>query len=103
MISKNNITRAAKTLKQLISLCETYGEFDKKGNLNLLVEKIEHSYITISKEQLKEYESKGMSTIELHQKLKAESRTCEWKDSSLDIQIPKPKLRTKIFYGAPKE
>jgi hypothetical protein len=37
MISKNNITRTAKTLKQLISRCETYGEFDKDENLHLPV------------------------------------------------------------------
>ena len=49
MISKNNITRTTKTLKQLISRCETYGEFDKDGNLHLPVEKIEYSYITVSK------------------------------------------------------
>ena len=50
MISKNNITRTAKTLKQLISRFETYGEFDKDGNLHLPVEKTEYSSIKISKE-----------------------------------------------------
>ena len=97
MISKNNITRTAKTLKQLISRCETYGEFDKDGNLHLPVEKIEYSYITVSKKKLKEYEYQGMNTIELHQKLEKESSNCEWQDVSLDIQMPKPKLKTKIF------
>ena len=97
MISKNNITRTAKTLKQLISRCETYGEFDKDGNLHLPVEKTEHSSITISKEKLKEYESKGMNTIDLHQKLEEQSSECDWKEASLDIKMPKPKLRTKIF------
>ena len=97
MISKNNITRTAKTLKQLISSCETYGEFDKDGNLHLPVEKTEYSYITISKKKLKEYEYKGMNTIELHQKLEEESSACEWQGTSLDIQMPKPKLKTKIF------
>jgi hypothetical protein len=33
-----------------------------------------------------------MNTIELYQKLEAESGTCEWQDASLDIQMPKPKL-----------
>jgi hypothetical protein len=97
MISKNNITRTAKTLKQLISSCETYGEFDKDGNLHLPVEKTEYSYITISKKKLMEYEYKGMNTIELHQKLEEESSACEWQGTSLDIQMPKPKLNTKIF------
>jgi hypothetical protein len=34
MISKNNITRCANTLNQLISRCESYGEFDEDGKLN---------------------------------------------------------------------
>ena len=38
-----------------------------------------------------------MNTIELHQKLEEESSACEWQDASLDIQMPKPKLKTKIF------
>ena len=97
MISKNNITRTAKTLKQLISRCETYGEFDKDGNLHLPVEKTEYSSIKISKEQLKKYESKGLNAIDLHQKLEEQSSELDWKDTSLDIQMPKPRLRTKIF------
>ena len=97
MISKNNITRATKTIKQLISRCETYGEFDKDGNLHLPVEKTEHCSIKISKEQLKDYESKGMNTIDLHQKLEEQSSECDWKEASLDIKMPTPKLRTKIF------
>ena len=39
MISKNNITRSAKTIKQLINTCESYGKFDNDGNLHLPVEK----------------------------------------------------------------
>ena len=97
MISKNNITRTANTLKQLISRCEAYGEFDKDGNLHLPVEKTEHSFITISKEQLKKNESKGMNTVDLHQKLEEQSSECDWKNASVDIQMPKPKLRTKLF------
>ena len=97
MISKNNITRTAKTLKQLISRCETYGEFDKDGNLHLPIEKTEYSSIKISKEQLKKYESKGLNTMDLHQKLEEQSSELDWKDTSLDIQMPKPRLRTKIF------
>ena len=38
-----------------------------------------------------------MNTIELHQKLEEESSACEWQDAYLDIQMPKPKLKTKIF------
>ena len=38
-----------------------------------------------------------MNTIELHRKLEEESSNCEWQDVSLDIQMPKPKLKTKIF------
>ena len=97
MISKNNITRSVKPLKQLISRCETYGEFDKDGNLSLPVEKTERSSISISKEKLLEYDRNGMNIIELHQKLEEQTEDCEWADTSLDIQIPKPKLRTKIF------
>ena len=97
MISKNNITRSLKTLKQLISRCESYGEFDKDGNLNLPVEKTELSFLTISKDKLKEYDSNGMSIVELHQKLEQQVDDCSWSDVSLDIQMPKPKLRTKIF------
>jgi hypothetical protein len=97
MISKNNISRCVKTLKQLINRCESYGEFDKDGNLILPVEKTESSYITISKEKLKEYESSGMSILELHQRLEEQTGECDWSDASLNIQIPKPKLRTKIF------
>ena len=37
MISKNNITRCAKTIKQLINRCESYEKFDKDGNLHLPV------------------------------------------------------------------
>ena len=97
MISKNNITRTAKTIKQQISRCETYGEFDKDGDLQLPVERTEHSFITISKEQLKDYEYKGMNTIDLHHKLEEQSSECDWKEASLDIKMPTPKLRTKIF------
>lgn len=97
MISKNNITRSVKTLKQLISRCESYGEFDKDGNLHLPVEKTEHSFVSVSKEKLMEYESNGMTVVELHTKLEEQGDDCEWSDVSLDIQMPKPKLRTKIF------
>lgn len=97
MISKNNITRCVKTIKQLINRCESYGEFDKDGNLYLPVEKTEHSFLTISMEKLKEYESSGVNVLELHQKLEEQADDCSWSDTSLDIQIPKPKLRTKIF------
>ncbi len=97
MISKNNITRCAKTIKQLINRCESYGEFDKDGDLHLTVEKIETSSLKISKDKLKECESSGMSILELHQKLEGQTEDCVWSDASLDIQMPKPKLRTKIF------
>ena len=97
MISKNNITRCAKTIKQLINRCESYGEFDKDGNLYLTVEKTETSSLKISKDKLNEYESSGMSILELHQKLEGQVDDCVWSDASLDIQMPKPKLRTKIF------
>ncbi|MBC8284673.1 MAG: hypothetical protein H8E32_12730 [Nitrospinae bacterium] len=97
MISKNNITRSAKSIKQLISRCESYGEFDKEGSLHLPVEKTEFSFISISKDELKKYESEGMSVLDLHQKLEGETEGCKWSDVTLDIQMPKPKLRTKIF------
>ena len=97
MISKNNITRCAKTIKQLINRCESYGEFDKDGNLHLPVEKTEYSSLKISKDKLNECESSGMSILELHQKLEGQTEDCVWSDASLDIQMPKPKLRTKIF------
>ena len=97
MISKNNITRCAKTIKQLISRCESYGEFGKDGSLHLTVEKTEYSSLKISKEKLNEYESSGMSILELHQRLETQIDDCVWSDASLDIQMPKPKLRTKIF------
>ncbi|HIK58938.1 MAG: hypothetical protein ABGX43_05215 [Nitrospinaceae bacterium] len=97
MISKNNITRSAKSIKQLIQRCESYCEFDKDGNLLLPVEKTETSFIKISKEVLKEYESFGMSIIELHQKLEGQIEGYSWSNTELDIQMPKPKLRTKIF------
>ena len=97
MISKNNITRCVKSIKQMIRRCESYGEFDEDGNLILPVEKTETSSIKISKETLEEYESSGMSILELHQKLEGEASKCSWSDTSLDIQIPGPKLRTKIF------
>ena len=97
MISKNNISRCAKTIKQLINRCDSYGEFDKDGNLFFPVEKIEHGLLKISKEKLCEYESSGMSVLELHQKLEEQAGDCGWSDATLDIQVPKPKLRTKIF------
>ncbi len=97
MISKSNITRCVNTLKQLIRRCESYGEFDKDGNLRLPVEKTQYSFLAISKEKLKEYESSGVSVLELHQKLEEQTDDCSWSDASLDIQMPKPKLRTKIF------
>ena len=97
MISKNNITRCAKTIKQLINRCESYGEFDKDGNLHLPVEKTEYSSLKISKDKLNECESSGMSILELHQKLEGQTEDCVWSDASLDIQMPKPKLRTIIF------
>ena len=98
MISKNNITRSVSNLKLLISRCESYGEFDKDGNLHLPVEKTERSFFIISKEKLNEYDANGMSVLELHQKLEEQAGDCNWSDTSLDIQIPKPKLRTKIFW-----
>ena len=63
MISKNNITRCAKTIKQLIKRCESYGEFDKEGNLHLPTEKTETSY-DINKSRIN-YESikDGLSNI----------------------------------------
>ncbi|MBT3923227.1 MAG: hypothetical protein HOF21_11700 [Nitrospina sp.] len=97
MISKNNISRCAKTIKQLINRCDSYGEFDKDGNLFFPVEKRETSLLKISKEKLREYESSGMSVLELHQKLEGQAGDCGWSDTTLDIQMPKPKLRTKIF------
>ena len=97
MISKNNITRCAKTIKQLINRCESYEKFDKDGNLHLPVEKTEYSSLKISKDKLNECESSGMSILELHQKLEGKVDDCVWSDASLDIQMPKPKLRTKIF------
>ncbi len=97
MISKNNISRCAKTIKQLINRCESYGEFDKDGNLHLPVEKTEYSSLKISKDKLNECESSGMSILELHQKLEGQTEDCVWSDASLDIQIPKPKFRVKIF------
>jgi len=97
VISKNNISRCAKTIKHLINRCESYGEFDKDGNLHLPVEKTEYSSLKISKDKLNECESSGMSILELHQKLEGQTEDCVWSDTSLDIQMPKPKLRTKIF------
>ena len=97
MISKNNITRSVKTLKQLISRCESYGEFDEDGSLRLPVEKTEYSFVSISKEKLVDYESGGMTILDLHQKLEEKMGDCEWSDVSINIQMPKPKLRTKIF------
>ena len=97
MVSKNNITRSVKTLKQLISRCESYGEFGEDGSLRLPVQKTEYSFVSISKEKLVEYESGGMTILNLHQKLEEQIGDCEWSDVSIDIQMPKPKLRTKIF------
>ncbi|MCH7622776.1 MAG: hypothetical protein IIB46_01685 [Nitrospinae bacterium] len=97
MISKTNITRCAKTIKQFINRCESYGKFDKDGNLYLPVEKTEYSSLKISKDKLNECESSGMSILELHQKLEGQTKDCVWSDASLDIQMPKTKLRVKIF------
>ena len=97
MISKNNISRSAKTIKQLIKRCESYGEFDEDGIVHLPIEKTEYSFLKISKGNLYECESSGMSILELHQKLEGQTEDCVWSDASLDIQMPKPKLRTKIF------
>ena len=97
MISKNNITRSVKTLKRLISRCESYGEFGEDGSLHLPVEKTEYSFVSISKEKLVDYESGGMTILDLHQKLEEKMGDCEWSDVSINIQMPKPKLRTKIF------
>ena len=97
MISKNNITRSVSNLKQLIRRCESYGEFDNDGNLHLPIEKTESSFLMISKEKLMEYEANGMSVLELHQKLEEQANDCSWSDIFLDVQIPKQKLRTKIF------
>ena len=97
MVSKNNITRSVKTLKQLVSRCESYGEFGEDGSLHLPVEKTEYSFVSIPKEKLVDYESGGMTILDLHQKLEEKMGDCEWSDVSIDIQMPKPKLRTKIF------
>ena len=83
MISKNNITRSVSNLKQLISRCESYGEFDKNGNLHLPVEKTESYFLVISKDKLKDYEANGMSVLELHQKLEEQADDCSWSDVSL--------------------
>jgi hypothetical protein len=97
MISKNNITRCVKSIKQLIRRCESYGEFDKDGNLLLPMQKTETSHMKISKKILEEYEESGMSITELHKKLESQADDCSWSDGFLDIQVPSPKLRTKIF------
>ena len=97
MISKNNITRCVKSINQLIRRCESYGEFDKDGNLSLPMQKTETSYMNISKKILEEYEASGMTIIELHKKLESQADDCTWSNAILDIQVPLPKLRTKIF------
>ena len=52
---------------------------------------------TKKKDKLNEWDSSGMSILELHQKLEVQAEDCVWSDASLDIQMPKPKLRIKIF------
>ena len=97
MFSKNNITRCAKSIKQLIRRCESYGDFDKNDYLLLSVEKTSRSSIKLSKAELEEYEESGMNINELHKRLENKASECSWSESSLDIQVPGPKLRTKIF------
>jgi hypothetical protein len=97
MFSKNNITRCAKSIKQLIRRCESYGDFDKNDYLLLSVEKTSRSSIKLSKAELEEYEASGININELHKMLENKASECSWSESDLDIQVPSPKLRTKIF------
>lgn len=44
-----------------------------------------------------EYESSEMTMVEVNQKLEEQGSESKWADASLEIQMPKPKLRTKNF------
>ena len=88
MASKWSIENSA-NIKMLINMIQTAGGIDEDDNIFLPVEKTEHGLLKISKEKLQEYESSGMSVLDLYNKLLDQSEDCDWSQVSIDIQIPR--------------
>ena len=88
MASEWSIESSA-NIKMLINMIETAGGIDEDNNIFLPVEKTEHGLLKISKEKLQEYESSGMSVLDLYNKLLKQSEDCDWFRVSIDIQIPR--------------
>ena len=88
MASKWSIENFA-NIKMLINMIQTAGGIDEDDNIFLPAEKTEHGLLKISKEELQEYESSGMSISDLYNKLLEQSENCDWSRVSIDIQIPR--------------
>ena len=88
MASKWSIENSA-NIKMLINMIQTAGGIDEEENIFIPVEKTEHSLLKISKEELQEYASSGMSISDLYNKLLKQSEACDWSMVSIDIQIPR--------------
>ena len=70
-------------------MIQSAGGVDDDGDIFLLMEKTEYSYIKISEERLIEYEKLGIDVQDLHDKLLKETDDCDLSDVSIKIQIPR--------------
>ena len=88
MASKWSI-ESAPNIKMLINMVEVAGAVDEDENIFFPVEKTTHGFLKISKDELLEYASTGMSTGDLYKNLLEKVESSEWSNVSFDVQIPR--------------
>ena len=88
MASKWSI-ESAPNIKMLINMVEAAGAVDEDENIFFPVEKTTHGFLKISKDELLEYASIGMSTGDLYKNLLEKVESSEWSNVSFDLQIPR--------------
>jgi hypothetical protein len=79
----------APNIKMLINMIESAGGVDDDENIFFPVEKIEHGFLKISKNELLEHASTGMSTSDLYKQLLEQVDSSKWSNISFDVQIPR--------------
>ena len=88
MASKWSIENVS-NIKMLINMIEAAGGIDEDENIFFPVEKTEHGLLKVSKNELLEHASDGMSTSELHKRLLEQVDCSEWSNVSFDVEIPR--------------